>query len=170
MVPMLRWERCSSGRFPRRNPDIAETNTKLMVTSVFSFFVCVAFLGMVKRQKQSRVIISPCKRSNSTYKHGSSRSDFRPVALEKLDDWDVIKVQHARKVLNLRMRKAPNSRNQLDEIIHCDLGGGWFHWSCINNNTIREKINIRNELFQEGDFWLKKSWVQQPWPKVYVLK
>lgn len=97
------------------------------------------FLGMVKRQKQSRVIIFPRKRSNCTYKHGSSRSDFRPVALEKLDDWDVIKVQHARKVLNLRVRKAPNSRNQLDDIIHCDLGGGWFHWSCINNNTLPKK-------------------------------
>lgn len=120
MVPMLRWERCSSGRFPRRNPDNAETKTKLMVTQ-FSPSSCVSFfLGIVKRQKQSRVIIFPCKRSNSTYKHGSSRSDFRPVALEKLDDWDVIKVQHARKVLNLRMRKAPNSGNQLDNIIHCD--------------------------------------------------
>lgn len=41
------------------------------------------------------------ERCSHTYKHGGSCSDFRPVTLEKLDDWDMIKVQHASKVLNL---------------------------------------------------------------------
>ncbi len=40
-----------------------------------------------------------------TYKHGSSCSDLRPVALEELHDWDVIEVQHAWKVLDLQTTK-----------------------------------------------------------------
>lgn len=37
-----------------------------------------------------------------TYKHGGSCSNLRPVALEELDDWDVVEVQHAWKILDLK--------------------------------------------------------------------
>lgn len=40
-----------------------------------------------------------------TDKHGSSSSNLSPVALEELDDRDVVEVQHARKVLNLQNTK-----------------------------------------------------------------
>ena len=48
-----------------------------------------------------------------TYKHGSSRSDLRPVALEELDDWDVVEVQHACKVLDLQTTKHEASDKKL---------------------------------------------------------
>lgn len=94
MLPMLRWEKCSSGRFPSRNPynvEIAETDTHQMMSPLISSS-CVLFLGMDKTQQQSRQFITinplifPCECLSHTDKHGGSCSDFRPVALEKLDN------------------------------------------------------------------------------------
>lgn len=89
MVPMLRWERCSSGRFPSRNPD--NTKVKCMITCFFLRLIKIFFFSF--------------RHLDYTYEHGSSRSDFGPVALKKLDNGDVIKVQHAGKVLNLGIKK-----------------------------------------------------------------
>lgn len=152
---MLLW------KIPQQKPWQHKNKQSEWLLGFLLIHVCSCF-SLFQKMKKVKTF-SSLKHSNCTYEHGSSCSDFRPVALKKLNNWDVIKVQHARKVLNLGMRKESNIRNSLKGRKKT-ISWKWFNdISCFalegsfNSHIRLKKKKTRKWAFPKWKLCLKKA-------------